>query len=259
MSTHDVDGVRLRYRLAGPEDAGPPLVFLHGAAGGHYVWLEQLAGLKDDHRLVLFDLPGHGASEPAPTPPDVAGHARFVLGLLRALGLSRAVLVGHSMGGAIALAAALAEPARVAGLVLLATGARLPVSPMVFQAIDVGLEGFGTLLAHAAYSPHTSPEIVARFAGAPIQARPEVVRADFEACQAFDVRDQLGEIAAPALVLGGADDALVGAGRLQQLAAGLPRAELVTIPAAGHMLMQEAPAEVNAAIRRFVSTLPPAA
>lgn len=259
MPTVTVDGLHLRYRVFGPEDARPPLVFVHGAAGGLYVWQAQLETLKREHRLVLVDLPGHGASEAAPAPLDIPGHASTLEGLLAALAVPPAVVVGHSMGGAIALALALAAPERVRGLVLVATGARLPVSPLVFGALEGGLEAFGALLAQTAYAPGTPPEVVARFTGAPIQSSPEVVRADFEACQAFDLRERLGGIGAPALVLGGEADALVGAGRLRQLAGGLSRAELLVLPDAGHMVMQEAPDEVNAAIRRFVSALPPEA
>ena len=232
MSTLAIEGVRLRYRLLGPESAaGPPLLFVHGAAGGQYVWLEQAEGLKEDHRLLLMDLAGHGASEPCAPPADVPGHARMLSGLIDALGLPPCLVVGHSMGGAIVMSLALEAPSRVAGLVLMATGARLPVSPAVFQAIDAGLEGFGTLLAQVAYSPRTSRDLVARFTGAPIQCTQEVVRADFEACQAYDLRERLGEIA------------------------GLPQAQLQWIPAAGHMVMQEAPEAVNGAIRAFAAQL----
>ncbi|MDY0003049.1 MAG: alpha/beta fold hydrolase [Polyangia bacterium] len=255
MSSQLVEGILIRYRLQGPQSASPPLVFVHGAAGGQYVWLEQASDLAQDNRVLLYDLAGHGASESMPGPADVPSHARMLAGLLEALGLPPAVVVGHSMGGAIAMSLALLAPERVTGLVLVATGARLPVSPAVFEAIGAGLEAFGALLGMTAYSPSTPRELVARFTGAPIQAAEEVVRADFEACQTFDLRERLGEIAAPCLVLGGEKDALVGAGRLNQLAAGLPRARLQWIPEAGHMLMQEAPLAVNQAIRAFFSEL----
>lgn len=251
MTTMSIDGVSLRYHFVGPRDTPLPLVFLHGAAGGQYVWVDQAAGLKEDHGLVLLDLAGHGASGPGPQGLDVAGHARLVSQLLGELGVETYLPVGHSMGGAIALSLALQAPAQVAGLVLLATGARLPVSPMVFDVLERGTAALGELLVQVAYSPDTPPELVARHASGPIQATQEVVRADFEACQAFDLRDRLEEIRAPALLLGGEKDALVGQGRLRQLASGLPRCALQVIPSAGHMVMQEAPDAVNAAIRAF--------
>jgi pimeloyl-ACP methyl ester carboxylesterase len=252
MPTRIVDSLRIRHRLDGPPGAQPPLVLIHGAAGAHYVWLEQLEDLAGEHRMLALDLPGHGGSAAPARPPGIAGHARIVDRLMDSVELGPAVLVGHSMGGAVALAAALAYPERVRGLALLATGARLPVSDLVFGALAQGLGPFGELLAQTAYGPDAPPELVSRYTNGPIQASADTVRADFEACRSFDLRDRLGEIDVPARVLGGDADALVGRGRLEQLVAGLPRARLEILAGAGHMVMQERPREVNAALRSLV-------
>jgi pimeloyl-ACP methyl ester carboxylesterase len=247
-----LDDSRIRYRLTGPAAAAPPLVLVHGAAGAHYVWLEQLDGLAGELRMLALDLPGHGGSPAPPAPLDIAGHARIAAALTRTLGIGPAVWVGHSMGGAIALTAALHHPAQVCGLGLLATGARLPVAEPVFEALGQGLDAFAGLLALTAYGPTSSPEVIQRYTNGPIQASLDTVRADFEACQRFDVRGRLAEIAVPALVLGGEADALVGQGRLRQLAAGLPRAHLEILAGAGHMVMQEQGAAVNATLRALL-------
>ncbi len=244
-----LDTLRIRYRLTGPASTSPPLVLVHGAAGAHYVWLEQLDGLADELRMLALDLPGHGGSPAPPAPLDIAGHTRVVAALTRTLGLGPALWVGHSMGGAIALTAALHHPEQVCGLGLLATGARLPVAEPVFAALGQGLDAFAELLALTAYGPTTSPEVIQRYTNGPIQASMDTVRADFEACRSFDVRERLAEVPVPALVLGGGADALVGQGRLRQLVAGLPRARLEILAGAGHMVMQEQGAAVNAALR----------
>src|ERR687885_1619742 len=114
-------GVRLFYVLAGPAGAVPPLVFLHGLGGSGSTWQTVLADLAVRHRVCALDLPGHGASDkPAPATADysVAGLARAVAQALDLLGLAPAVLVGHSLGGAVAMQVALDRPAAVSRLVL---------------------------------------------------------------------------------------------------------------------------------------------
>ncbi|NTW97360.1 MAG: alpha/beta fold hydrolase, partial [Oscillochloris sp.] len=109
-------------------EAGPALICLHGAGGSHSHWGHLLGGLADCARVFAPDLPGHGRSAP-PGRATVDGYVEFLFEFMDALGLERALLAGHSMGGAIALAAALARPGRVAGLALLGSSARLRVLP----------------------------------------------------------------------------------------------------------------------------------
>lgn len=284
MPKISIDGLSVRYRRAAPppsrtpraEAPGPgaptptapsassvapeqrplpPLLLVHGAAGGIHVWLDQITGLSSALEVVAVDLPGHGGS-PTPSPPlDIPGHADVLSRLLAELRLSDALVVGHSMGGAVALTLALAHPEQVAGIALVATGARLPVSDLVLEAAT--RQDFATLLTATAYGPDTAPEVLERFTKGPLPAPPEVIQADFLACRAFDVRDRLPEVAAPALVIGGSADALVGQGRLRQLAAGLPQARLLLIEGAGHMVMQERAEEVNRALGDFARSLSP--
>jgi 3-oxoadipate enol-lactonase/4-carboxymuconolactone decarboxylase len=94
---------------------------------------------------------------------------------------------------------------------------------------------------------------VARFTAGPLQVTPELARADFEACAAFDVRTRLPGVTAPTLILAGSEDQLVGAGRTRQLAAGIAGSRLEVVADAGHMVMQEQPARVNAALTEFLA------
>lgn len=250
MPTTTLQDGEIRYRVHGEPSNAPPLVLIHGAAGGQYVWLEQrrLAGAQ----VITLDLPGHGGSHPAPAQVEIGWYAELVAAFVTAVGYARFVPVGHSMGGAVALTLALEHPTRIPALVLLATGARLPVSDFVYAAIDADFDQLGELLAQTAYAPQTDRALVARFTRGPLQVSRAQARADFEACARFDVRQRLGDICAPALVLAGAQDQLVSAGRIGQLASGIADCQLRTIPDAGHMLMQEQPSEVNGTIEAFV-------
>lgn len=251
MPTVTIARQEIRYRLHGEPTDRPPLLLVHGAAGGQYVWLEQrrLAG----GQVLSLDLPGHGRSHPDSEPVEIERYAALVANFAASLGHEQFIPVGHSMGGAVALTLALEHPTRIPALALLATGARLRVSNFVFAAIATSFDQLGDLLAQTAYAPQTDRALVTRFADAPLQVTREQAQADFEACARFDVRHRLGEISAPVLVLAGAQDLLVGAGRIQQLAAGLPACELHTIEDAGHMLMQEQPAVVNRTLEQFWS------
>src|SRR3954453_3877913 len=100
--------------------SGPAIVWVHGLGGAWQNWLEQLPELSRDHRCVAMDLPGFGAS---PMPPDgeeisISGSGRVVIGLMDELGIDRAVVVGNSMGGFVALEVAVEAPDRVSKLVL---------------------------------------------------------------------------------------------------------------------------------------------
>ena len=197
---------RICYRTRG--QGSPALILIHGAAGGAHVWMEQLGPLSRNRQVVAMDLPGHGCAEEAGE-ISVEFYARIVLELAETLDLDRFVLVGHSMGGAVAQQAALTAPDRVCGLVLAATGARLPVSEMVFQAIDTNFDSFGELLGTFAFSPNTDRDLVRKWTESPLLAAQKTVRADFEACNAFDVREKLDSIKVPTLVLWGEDDQMV--------------------------------------------------
>ncbi|HWJ96292.1 MAG TPA: alpha/beta fold hydrolase, partial [Telluria sp.] len=115
----DVPGARLHIR---DEGSGPPLLLIHGLAGQmcHYTYgvMERLAG---EFRVVAVDRPGSGYSTRAEaTPADLSAQAAALAALIDELGLGQPVVVGHSLGGAVALALALEHPAKVAGLALIA-------------------------------------------------------------------------------------------------------------------------------------------
>jgi pimeloyl-ACP methyl ester carboxylesterase len=234
--------------------SGPPLVLIHGAGGSAELWQPQLDGLADVARVVAPDLPGHGPLG-GRGKPSVAAYAEWLGGFLAALGEVPPVLVGHSMGGAVAQTLALTRPERLAGLVLVGTGARLRVLARIVDLLrQHPREGQSLIqdLSFGAAAPRECVEMVARVLreGAPL-----VTLGDYLACDRFDVRDRLAGIRTPTLVVTGAEDRLTPLRYGRLLAETIPGARLVEIPAAGHFPQLEQPVAVNAAIREFLAYL----
>lgn len=244
------------YREHAPADAsGPPVLLLHAAGATHRSWPEAIRALPG-RRVLALDLPGHGDAAP-PAAGSIGAMAEAVVALLDALAIPRAVMAGHSMGGAVALALALDAPARVAGLVLVGTGARLRVSRAILDACTDPARAAEVADTVASFSfgggsPEGREEMAREMAG---QA-PGVVAADFAACDAFDVVERLGEVRAPTLVVVGSEDRLTPPRYAALLRERLPGEGMLTVPGAGHGVLREAPAEVAAAVEEFLAGLP---
>jgi pimeloyl-ACP methyl ester carboxylesterase len=201
-----------------------------------------------------LDLPGHGDS-PGKGEDTISGYLQHLLGWLDSIGLTRVVWVGHSMGGAISLTAALTAPERTAGLVLVGTGGRLRVNPAILGTVGQPAtfpQAVDTIIAWA-FSPQ-APERLTRLArNRMAQTPPEVLLGDFSACDRFDVMARLGEVAVPTLVICGKDDKLTPAKFSRYLAENITNASLQVIEGAGHMVMLERPEEVAKAVSGFMA------
>jgi pimeloyl-ACP methyl ester carboxylesterase len=230
------------------------IVFLHGAGGSHHTFRDQWAGLKGPVRLVIPDLPGHGRSGGTP-PESVDAYAAWVVEFLKAIGLDRFILAGHSMGGAIALQAALGGLRGLEALVLLGTGARLRISPAIFEGIGERFREFAPELVGWMTSAASSELLREDIATDVLSTRPATFLADFHACNGFDVMNRLGAIRVPTLVISGDDDRLTPLKYGEYLAANIPGAVLKIIHGAGHLSMLEKPTEVNAVITSFIHSL----
>ncbi len=230
---------------------GPALILIHGAGGNHLHWpaaLRRLPGAT----VYAVDLPGHGRSAGAGR-ERIEDYAADIVRFMDAVGVPRGVLVGHSMGGAIAQMTALVAPERVAGLVLVGTGARLRVAPVILEGILQDALGTVALITDWAWGPEADPAMVAR--GRQMMARvdPQVVWGDFAACDRFDIRERVGEITAPTLVITGAEDRMTPPKFGQWLAERIPGARFVLVEGAGHMVMLEKPDQVANAVQEFVA------
>jgi pimeloyl-ACP methyl ester carboxylesterase len=235
----------LRVRDEG-EGKKTPLVCIHGAGSSSVIWMDTVRRLSPKRRVVALDLPGHGQSDRWHPPAEVSiAMYRDAVGTVCAnLKIEKAILVGHSMGGQIALDAALSWPERVAGVVMVNSGPKLAVSPRVFERLEKEFSSFPDWLAHVGWSPATPREIVERWQGIAFTADQEIATADFRAVERFDARPRLSSLRPPLLDLGGGDDLL---------APPAPTARIT--PRSGHFLMLEQPEEFFAALDSFVATL----
>jgi pimeloyl-ACP methyl ester carboxylesterase len=254
-------GLRIHYASAPHEPRDPAIVFLHGAGANHTVWLGQLQALREQAWVVVPDLPGHARSEPIPG-LTVGEYAAALVPFLEELRAAmpadrprRIVLAGHSMGGAIAMTIALDRPDLLAGLVIVASGAKLGVSPQIMDGLRTAPRETLALVARWSFAPDADPGLIMRsvrdLSGTPV----ERTIADFQACNGYDLRERVGGILAPALLLCGSEDRMTPPKSTAFLAEKMPRATVRILEGAGHSAMVEQPAAVSEAIAGFLRGL----
>ncbi|MDJ0340823.1 4-carboxymuconolactone decarboxylase [Streptomyces sp. H10-C2] len=249
----------LQYRFDGPEDA--PILILGPALGTTWhMWDRQLPGLTRHWRVLRYDLPGHGGA-PAEPATSVADLADRLLATLDALGIDRFGYAGCSIGAAVGVRIALVRPDRIAALALVSAAARHGTADAWRQrGVVVRANGLGQVA-------HTVPErwFTDGFRSAQagiVEWAVQMVRttdadcyiAACEALAAHDVRDELGRIAVPTLVVAGADDPATPPADARVLVAGIPDAKLAVVPAASHLTPVEQPAAVGELLVRHFST-----
>ena len=234
----------------------PPLVFIHGSGDSARTWDPLFARLPGEHTLAL-NLPGHGDRIDRPGPPvmSVGDYADAVRAALARRELAGVTLIGHSLGGAIALRMALEYPALVGRIVLIGAGARMRVLPAILEAAKSGVPAEVSRahweLVRVGFAPDHEPQAAVYFAALEPFA-PGVYGRDLAACDAFDMMADLGRIEQPALILTGESDRLTPPKYAAFLRDHLENARLTLIPAAGHYAQVEAPDAVAAAIREWL-------
>ncbi len=249
MATIKTERSTIHYRDYRKDSTKPPLVLIHGAGGTFLDWPVQMRrGLG----AVALDLPGHGESEP-PGRERIPAYAADVAAFLRALEIDSAYVAGHSMGGAIVQQLALDAPELVRGLILVGTGARLKVSDLILNGIVAENEKTAKQIATWAWAQHIGDDTREQMAQRLMQTPPEVTKGDFVACNEFDVRERLGEIEVPALVLAGTEDKMVKLRYSEELHNGLPHSTLVVLDNGGHMFALEQPEKVTEIVKNWLA------
>jgi 3-oxoadipate enol-lactonase len=252
MPVIGVGEVELDYERSG---SGPPLLLIMGMSGSALHWGEPfLAALRRDFEVIVYDHRGVGASSRLNGPVTIAEMAADAAGLIEALGLESAHVVGISMGGMIAQELALAHPELVRTLVLGCTycggaGSSL-AAPEVLQALsEAMLSGDRERALRVAFDVNVSPpaaedgEMYARFLEISEQravAIP-VVMAQMQACMAHDTNARLAQLATPTLVVHGTADQMLPVANGRLIASRIPGSRLEILDGVGHLFFWEQP------------------
>jgi pimeloyl-ACP methyl ester carboxylesterase len=260
----DLAGLRVRYVRGGH---GPALVLLHGLGASIYTWADVIPALAEDHDVVAVDLPGFGGSD-IPADLSVSVYPTTVLALMDRLGISRATLVGNSLGGAVAVVLAARHPERVRRLVLIdSAGFNLEPSrrPMLLRLL-----GFAPVTAAIDALPirrrlvtaalrqvfydrsRVTPEKIEEYL-APL-ARPgtaEAMRALLTEPARFGLPALIREVRVPTLIIWGRNDRWIPVADADRFASAIPAARKVVLEESGHVPQEERPAEVVHLLEEF--------
>jgi pimeloyl-ACP methyl ester carboxylesterase len=240
------------------EPSLPAVVLLHGAGFDHSTWaLHSRWFAHHGYSVLAPDLPGHGRSAGQPL-PTIADMADWTAALLDAAGARQARLVGHSMGSLIALETAARHPEKVSGLSLIGTAATMTVGPDLLKAAEandlaaidmVSIWGLGFSaelggsLAPGLWMHQGAQRVLQRCA-------PGVLHSDLDACNTYqNALTAAALVKVPATLILGERDMMTPAKAGKALAAAMPHARTVVLPAAGHMMMIEQPDELLAALK----------
>ncbi|HEX8363304.1 MAG TPA: alpha/beta fold hydrolase [Longimicrobium sp.] len=269
MSTHVLEhgGCHLSYEVAGE---GPPVLFIQGVGVHGRGWSPQVEALSSGFRCLSFDNRGMGASQPLTLPLTVEQMTEDALALLTCQGWDSAHVVGHSLGGPIALELALSAPERVRSLALLCTVARgRDATRLSRRMLWLGLRSaVGTrqmrrrafleiVLPPAALAAGDAEELAARLAplfGHDLADQPPVAMRQMGALRAYDATARLGRLAGiPTLVVSATHDPIAPPRYGRALAEGVPGARFVEIPEASHGVTIQHAEQINTLLKEHLA------
>lgn len=249
---------RLWYRQAG---SGPAVVLLHGLADSHDLWRHQIGPLAAHHRVVAFDLRGHGRSPLGQSPFSLADMTADVLAAADELNLDRFVLAGLSMGGGVAQMLAIEHPDRVTGLALVSTSSEFPEATrerFVSRAEVAERDGMEAVVdatvprwfTRAFMESH--PDEVQRTRRSVLAIEPDAFGAASRANAVRNLTSRLSRIRCPVLFIGGAEDPADPSRALDIYRREINDLRSHVIPRTSHLVPVEAPDAFNALLLRFL-------
>lgn len=246
--------------------AGNPIVLLHGFPLHRGIWKGQLDPLAVGHRVIALDLPGYGQASTLRAPESLEGITAVVDASVHAIASPPAVVVGHSLGGYVALHRYADHPERVRALVLTSTRTEPESEPSVAQRHATiarlrqeGPGGFAVETARNLLAPANAsnadlfPVVLQMVRSAPV---PAMISSLLALANRPDLSDLLPEVRAPTLVVWGEQDRTIPPEQTKKLVKAIPGAKGVGIPGAGHLPFLENPAAFNQAVLEFLSGLP---
>lgn len=252
IETRDLAGRSITFRHEAGE--GPALICIHGSADNQHVY-DRLLDALPGHERYAINMPGRAGTDGPPL-ASAAEMEAFLSDFIRAELKGDYLVVGHSLGGAVALEHALqSSTERLRGIVLLATGARLRVHPLILQLFEqVAKSGTGLPpLPPGLYEKDAEQSLIEEASKHRERTPIETGALDWRAADGFDRLQDLDRVRVPALIVAGSDDALTPPKYAEHLAAEIPQSELHVIDGGGHMLVMERTEELARWIESFVS------
>ncbi len=232
-------------------DLGENLIFIHGSGGNRKTWSNQIDYFSKNHNVFAIDLPGHGEQKGGGK-SSVEDYVEYIKEFIEEKSIKNPWLIGHSLGGAIVLSFALKYKEIAKAIVLVGTGARLRVLPRILNAIKSNYEDALKPISDFGFSPKTDKSIVSEWIKETLKCPSEVTYGDFQACDKFDVMNDLNKIKIPTLIICGSEDQLTPIKYSQYLKENIKDSKLVIIEDAGHMVMFEKPNIFNQALDAFL-------
>ncbi|MDD4356006.1 MAG: alpha/beta hydrolase [Smithellaceae bacterium] len=240
-----------------PDDFGShsqSLVFIHGSGSNSDVWSYQYANLHQDFNIAAVNLPGHGQSE-GNGEQDIEAYVGILKEILDVLKLKRPVLIGHSLGAAIALGFAAARPGEISGVVAAGGGLTMPVNPDIIEGFLSQPDVIMDIICKISLAKANRPVFYDAIRASLAEARVDVMAGDMTACSTFDLRGDLDKIKTPVLVICGTEDKMTPPASSKQITEEIAGAKLVLIEGTGHMAMMENPDAFNQAVKDFCETI----
>lgn len=261
----ELDGLRLHLRDSGPKEA-PAVIMVHGFGGSLHSWEPWAQALSGQHRVIRFDLPGCGLTAPDPTGNYTdARSMQLLLALMDRLGIARASIVGHSIGGRIAWTFAATHPERVDRLVLVAPDGfaspgfeygRAPEVPLSAELMRYVLpKPLLRMSLEPAYgnAAFLSDDLTTRYRDLMLApGSREALLARMRQTTLVDPVPLLHRIQAPTLLVWGEADAMIPVANAADYLKAIPHATLVSLPGVGHLPQEEAAEQSIAAVRDFL-------
>ena len=253
MENIRVNSIELAYERHGK---GTPLVLLHGFPLDHHLWDEVVPLLEDSFDLILPDLRGFGESETIDTPYTMEDYASDIAGLLDQLGIQKAAVAGHSMGGYVALAFARTYPERVSGLALVSSQA--PADPperkegRYKSAADVAEKGISGVVETMAPKFTGDPRLQAAAREIMEKQKPAAYIGALKAmAERADSTPLLSMFTFPLVIIHGDEDALISVDRAREVKASIPGSHYAELRGIGHVPMLEAAEKTAEALKHL--------
>ena len=233
----------------------PPVVLIHGAGSSSAVWLNAAKTLGRRFCCLIPDLPGHGKSK-APLPSTMRGYVDSLMSALEEQGIDRCVLIGHSMGGAVALLGAMMYPRRVCGLVVVGCGCRVPIPDRSLDLLKDSFSGWKRVFEDTGFSDIWPSEKKKIFLNNSIVADRDTLIADLQLCRTFDVQAPAKTLKVPTLIIFGEEERIIPVLYGDLLRETIDGAIMRMVEGAGHMVPLEQPVPLAYMLTYFLEDLP---